>query len=132
MLPATDRRRYFLGFGTMFEFAKKRHERTSKYIFMRTFFTKTEHKTWQRIGCGLTIVSADFYALTIRSGSYVRAAGGKNYPLQSGPDYGLICAYLDVDDSSGTNESQTASSKFRLKKVRGKNICIYSHRWRGV
>ncbi len=44
---------------------------------MRKFFTKTEQKMWQRIGCGLTIVSADFYARTIRGGGYVRAAGEK-------------------------------------------------------
>ncbi len=97
---------------------------------MRTFFTKTEQKMWQRIECGLTIVSANFYTWTIRGGGCVRATGGKNCPLQSGPHYGFIWAYLDVYDSSGTNESQTDSSKFRLKKVRGE-IDIWSQVARG-
>ncbi len=69
---------------------------------MRKFFTKTKQKTWQRIGCGLAIVSADFYALTIRGGGYVRTAGGKNCLLQSGPDYEFIWAYLNIYDLSGT------------------------------
>ncbi len=43
----------------------------------------------------------------------------------------IYLAYLDVYDSSRTNESQTASSKFSFKKVREKKKrYIYFHRWR--
>ncbi len=74
MLPAMERLGYFLGFGPMFEFEKKRHKRTSKCIFMRKFSTKAEQKMWQWIECCLTIVSADFFTWTIRGGGCVRAA----------------------------------------------------------
>ncbi len=43
---------------------------------------------------------------------------------------------MDVYDSSRTNESQAASSKFRFKKVRGKRnkkyMYMYILRWRRV
>ncbi len=104
-------------------------------IFIRKFFfTKTELKMWQRIGCGLTIVSADLYTWTIHDGGYVRAAGGKKLSTSIWNRLRIYLAYLDVYDSSGTNESQTASSKFSFKKVRRekKKRYIFFHRWRRV
>ncbi len=55
--------------------------------------------------------------------------GGRDSQSQSGLDYWLILAYLDICDLSGINEWQPASLNLALR--RRKEIYIYSHRWCG-